>query len=37
MELSGTYKGEQKGELLAADKIIKRQAKIMIFLQNQLG
>ena len=33
----GIYKDEQKAELLAADKIVKKQAKIMTFLQDQLA
>ena len=37
MELLGIYKGEQKVELLAADKIVKKQAKMMTFLQSQLA
>ena len=37
MEPPGIYKGEQKAELLAADKIVRRQAKMMTFLQDQLA
>ena len=37
MELFNTYKGEQKVKLLATDKIIKKQAKMMTFLQDQLA
>ena len=37
MELPGIYKGEQKVKLLATDKIIKKQAKMMTFLQDQLA
>ena len=29
-----TYEGKQKAELLATDKIVKRQAKMMIFLED---
>ena len=32
-----TYKGEQKAELLAADKIVCRQKEMMKFLQDQLA
>ena len=34
MELSGTYEGKQKTELLAANIFVKKQAEIMIFLQD---
>ena len=34
MELPSIYKGEQKAKLLAADKIVKKQAKMMTFLQD---
>ena len=37
IELPGMYEGEQKAKLLAADKIVKKQAKMMIFLQDQLA
>ena len=37
MELFGTYKGKQKAKLLAAKKIVKKQAKMIIFLQDQLA
>ena len=37
MEPLSTYDGEQKAELLAADKIVKKQAKIMTFLLDQLA
>ena len=37
IELSGTYKGEQKAEFLAADKIVYRQKEMMAFLQDQLA
>ena len=37
MKPPGTYKGKQKVELLAADKIVGKQAKIMTFLQDQLA
>ena len=36
MEPPGTYKGKQKVELLAIDEIVKKQAELMTFLQNQL-
>ena len=36
IEPPGTYKSKQKAKLLAADKIVKKQAKIMTFLQDQL-
>ena len=36
IEPSGIYKGEWKVEFLATDEIIKKQAKIMIFMQTQL-
>ena len=32
-----TYEGERRAELLAADKIVRRQEKMMNFLQNQLA
>ena len=32
-----TYKGEQKAKLLAANKIIYRQKKMIAFLQDQLA
>ena len=34
---SGIYKGKQKAELLAKDEIIKKQAEMMTFLQDQLA
>ena len=34
MELPGMYKGKQKAKFLAANKIVKKQAKIMTFLQD---
>ena len=37
IELFDTYKGKWKAKFLAADKIIKRQAEMMIFLQDQLA
>ena len=37
MKPPGIYEGEQKAELLAVDKIIKRQVEMMIFLQDQLA
>ena len=37
MEPLSIYKGEQKAKFLAADKIVKRQTKMMTFLQNQLA
>ena len=37
IKLLGMYKGKQKAKLLAADKIIKKQAKIITFLQDQLA
>ena len=37
IELSSIYKGEQKAKLLAINKIIKKQVKMIIFLQNQLA
>ena len=37
IEPSSIYKGEQKAKLLATDKIIIKQAKMMIFLQDQLA
>ena len=37
MESPSTYKSEQKAKLLAVDKIVKQQAKIMTFLQDQLA
>ena len=37
MEPPGIYKSKQKAELLAADKIVRKQAKMMTFLQDQLA
>ena len=37
MEPLGIYKSEQKAELLAIDKIVKKQGEMMIFLQDQLA
>ena len=37
IEHLGTYKSEQRAELLAADKIIRKQKKMMFFLQDQLA
>ena len=34
IEPLGTYKSEQKAKFLAADEIIRRQAKMIIFLQD---
>ena len=34
MELPGIYKGKRKTKLLAIDKIVKKQGKMIIFLQN---
>ena len=36
IESPGIYKGEQKIKLLATHKITKKQAEMMIFLQDQL-
>ena len=36
IEPLGIYKGEQKTKLLAANKTVKKQSKIMTFLQNLL-
>lgn len=36
IKLSGTFKSEQKTKLLAANKIICRQEKMIMFVQDQL-
>ena len=37
MKPLGTFKNEQKAKLLAANEIVKKQVKIIIFLQDQLA